>query len=89
MTPTASTGAIVKVAGPSPAIVTIAAGARSHDPRHGLRSHVARPSRIGSPAAPTARVRSPQSASAPANRQAMSSQTWATTGGRGVVAKSA
>ena len=61
----------------------------SHSPRHGLRSHVARPSRIGSPAAPTARVRSPQSASAPANRQAMSSQTWATTGGRGVVAKSA
>ena len=48
-----------------------------------------RPSRAGSPAGPTARVRSPQIASAPASRHAMSSQTWATTGGRGFVAKSA
>ncbi len=89
MTPTASIGATVYVSGSSPATVNIAAGARSHMPRQGLRSHVARPSRIGSPAAPTARVRSAQIASAPASRQAMSSQTWATTGGRGVVANRA
>ena len=60
MTPTASTGATVYVSGVSPAAVNMAAGARSHSPRHGLRSHVARPSRVGSPAAPTARVRSAQ-----------------------------
>ena len=82
-------GASANVAASSPAIVNIAAGARSHSPRHGLRSHVARPSRIGSPAGPTARVRSAQTASAPASRQAMSSQTWATTGGRGFVANRA
>ena len=87
--PTASVGASVNVAGASPAFVTITAGARSHSPRHGLRSHVARPSRAGSPAGPTPRVRSAQIASAPARRHAMSSQTWATSGGRGVVAKRA
>ena len=89
MTPTASTGATVYVSGVSPAAVNMTAGAWSHRPRHGLRSHVARPSRIGSPAAPTARVRSAQMPSAPASRQAMSSQTWATSGGRGVVANRA
>ena len=82
-------GASVKVDGVSPALVIITAGARSHSPRHGLRSQVVRPSRIGSPAGPTPRVRSAQIASAPASRQAMSSQTWATSGGRGVVAKRA
>ncbi len=55
-------------------------------PQAGDRSHPIRPSRAGSPAAPSARVRSSQILSAPASRQAMSSQTWATVGGRGVVA---
>ena len=73
----------------SPAWVTIAAGARSHSPRHGLRIQAARPSWTGSPAGATPRARSSQIRSAPARRQAMSSQTWTTTGGRGVVAKSA
>ena len=54
MTPAASTGATVKACEVSPATVTIAAGARSHSPRHGLRSHVTWPSRAGSPAGPTA-----------------------------------
>ena len=35
MTPTASTGATVNVSGVSPAAVNMAAGARSHRPRHG------------------------------------------------------
>ena len=55
-TPTASTGASVNASAASPADVTRTAGARSHSPRHGLRSQVARPSRIGSPAGPRARV---------------------------------
>ena len=88
-TPTASTGAMTDVLDASPARVTIAAGARSHSPRHGLRIQAARPSPTGSPAGATPRARSSQIRSAPARRQAMSSQTWATTGGRGVVAKSA
>ncbi len=76
--------------GLAPAIVNIAAGARSHSPRHGDR----KPGRSGrrrpaSPAGPSARSRSAQRSSAPASRQAMSSQTWATTGGRGFVANRA
>ena len=41
------------------------------------------PSASGSPAGPIDRSRSAVSSSAPASRQAMSSQTWATIGGRG------
>jgi len=88
-TPTASTGAATWVRADSPAIVNIAAGARSQSPRQGLRSQVVRPSRSAAPAGPTVRSRSEQSSSAPPSRQAMSSQTWAMTGGRGVVANSA
>ena len=65
--------------------VIMAAGASSHSPRHGERSQPIRPSRAGSPAGPSDRSRSAQISSAPASRQAMSSQTWATTGGRGFV----
>ena len=61
------------------------AGARSHWPRHGLRIHVAAPSAVAEPAGPCRRSRSSQIRSAPASRHAMSSHTWATIGGRGVV----
>ncbi len=88
-TPTASTGAATWVSGLSPAIVNIAAGARSHRPRHGERSQVVMPSASGSPAGPIVRSRSAVRSSAPASRQAMSSQTWATIGGRGFVANRA
>jgi hypothetical protein len=87
--PAASTGAALTTRACSPADVMSAAGARSQSPRQGDRSQPARPSASAAPAAPTARSRAAQVSSAPASRQAMSSQTWATTGGRGVVAYSA
>ncbi len=89
MTPAASTGATANVLGVSPAMVNNAAGARSHWPRQGLRSHVIVPSRAGSPGRPSVRSSAAHCSSAPARRQAMSSQTWATAGGRGVVANRA
>ena len=89
MTPTASTGEAVNVRGRSPAIVNSAAGARSQRPRHGLRSQVTWPSRAGVPAGPSWRSSAAHVSSAPASRQAMSSQTWATSGARCFVAKRA
>ena len=83
-TPTASTGAATWVSGFSPATVNMAAGARSHRPRHGDGSQVDMPSAIGAPAGPSVRSRSAVRSAAPASRQAMSSQTWATIGGRGL-----
>ena len=56
-TPTASTGASVNASAASPADRDHGPPARGRTgPRHGLRSQVARPSRIGSPAGPRARV---------------------------------
>ena len=56
--PAASTGATANVRGVSPAIVNSAAGARSHWPRHGLRSQVDRPvaGRLRRPARASARA---------------------------------
>ena len=88
-TPTASTGAATWVSGLSPAIVNIAAGARSHSPRHGDRSQAVMPAASALPAGPIVRSRSAARSAAPASRQAMSSQTWATIGGRGFVANRA
>ena len=88
-TPAASTGPATNVRGSDPATVSIAAGARSQRPRHGDRSQVEEPSADGEPAGPSDRSRSAATSSAPARRHAMSSQTWATVGGRGVVENSA
>ena len=53
MTPSASTSVSSRSSGSSPASVSIAAGARSHWPRHGLRSHVAPSTSVPSgPSAP-------------------------------------
>ena len=89
MTPAASIGAADTTSGRSPATDSRAAGARSQRPRHGLRSQVDRPPLIGLPTGPARRSRSAMRSSAPASRQAMSSHTWATIGGRGVVGRSA
>ena len=69
--------------------MTRTAGARSHWPRHGLGSHVVPLSPSSAPAGPTDASSAPVIRAAPASRQAMSSQTWATIGGRGVVGVSA
>ena len=62
-------------------------GARSHWPRHGLRSHEAPSTSVSS--GPKRSLSSAMSASEPAQRQATSSQTWTTRGGRSSVENSA
>ena len=62
--PAASTGPATSALASVPATVSIIAGARSHRPRQGDRSHVVRPSASGTPAGPTVRSRSPQTVSA-------------------------
>ena len=62
-----------------------AAGARSQSPRHGLRYQVACPFADGVPGGPSVRSNVAHNSSAPRSLQAMSSQTCATRGGRGVV----
>ena len=73
--------------GASPACVRSAAGARSHCPRHGLRSHDAPSTSVSS--GPKRSFSSAMSASEPAQRQATSSQTCTVRGGRSSVEKSA
>ncbi len=65
------------------------AGARSHWPRHGLRSHVAEPSAESSPSEPKRSSSVAIRSSEPRQRQATSSQTWITRGGCGSVASRA
>ena len=86
MTPSASTSVSSRSSGSSPASVSIAAGARSHRPRHGLRSHSAVDVGV---LGPKRSLSSAMSASEPAQRQARSSQTWTTRGGRSSVENSA
>ena len=76
-------GAIERSTGSSPATVTSAAGARSHRPRHGLSSQMARPFPGCAPAGPTVRSSSATSSFPPRHMQAMSVHTWVTTGGWG------
>ena len=82
-----STGASTCSLGSTPAIVSIAAGARSHWPRHGLRNQVA-PS-TSSPSGPTRSSSCAISSCDPWQRQARSSHTCTTRGGRGSTARSA
>ena len=87
--PAASTGAAAIVTGCAPAIVTRAAGARSHRPRQGERNQV-RCSVGGGLSLRTERTLNVADHRLGAGRRhAMSSHTWATTGGRGFVANSA
>jgi hypothetical protein len=88
-TSSALAGAIERSDGSSPASVTSTAGARSHRPRQGLSSQIAWPLPGCSPAGPTVRWSSATSSSLPRHMQPMSVHTWATTGGRGSMAKSA
>ena len=87
MTPPASTSVSSRSSGASPASVSSAAGARSHWPRHGLRSQEAPSTSVSS--GPKRSLTCAMSASEPAQRQATSSQTWTTRGGRSSVEKSA
>jgi hypothetical protein len=82
-TPSASMPVSSRSTGSSPASVSSAAGARSHCPRHGLRTHVA--PACSSPSGPSAAI----SASDPAQRHATSSQTCTTRGGRSSTENSA
>ena len=78
----AGEGATTRQLGSSPAFVMSTAGARSHSPRHGLRTHPQPlpPSEL--PAGPRARSKLAQIDSAPLAWQAMSSQTLTRAGGR-------
>ena len=79
----ASAGATECSSGFSPATVTIAAGARSHTPRHGLSSQIAWPLPACWPSGPIRLSRSAHSLSEPPAMQATSVQMCATTGGWG------
>ena len=86
-----SAGASAVRAGSAPACWMSAAEPRSHCPRHGLRCQVTpAPSKAASvPSLPKRRLICSHSRSAPLTWQAMSSQTWTTAPGAGVVRKSA
>ena len=79
----APTGATDASRGSGPATVSIAAGACSHMPRHGLSCHTAWPLPRCEPSGPTVRSSSATSSCDPRAMHATSVQTWATTGGWG------
>jgi hypothetical protein len=75
--------------GSSPATVSIAAGACSHMPRHGLSCQTARPFPGCEPSGPIVRSSSATSSCEPRQMQATSVHTCATTGGCGSIENSA
>ena len=77
--PAASTGAALAIRDASPAAVISAAGARSHSRGRGTPP----PGHRGRHRPPVRSSAQGPHMSSPASRHAMSSQTWATTGGRG------